>query len=134
VPVDAMPIEVRVLAYAALLQFVQIVIYAVPANLQLGPRYTAGPRDEPRAPQGVTGRLQRAVNNHFEGLILFTIAVIVVVLGNASSALTEQAAWAYLAARVLYMPAYASGIFMLRSLVWAVGFFATLAMLLAALL
>lgn len=133
-PFETMPIEVRVLAYAGLLQFLQIVVYAVPANLQLGPGYTAGPRDEPRAPQGMAGRLQRALNNHFEGLILFTIAVVVVVLGNASSSLTENAAWAYLASRVLYVPAYVSGIFMLRSLVWAVGFFATLVMIVVAVL
>ncbi|MEE4277012.1 MAG: MAPEG family protein [Halieaceae bacterium] len=133
-PIDAMPIEVRVLAYAALLQFLQIVIYAIPANLQLGPGYTAGPRDEPRQPTGIAGRLQRALNNHFEGLILFTIAVVVVVLGNGSSSLTENAAWAYLGARILYVPAYVSGIYLLRSVVWAVGFFATLAMLLATLL
>jgi uncharacterized MAPEG superfamily protein len=133
-PIDAMPIEVRVLAYAALLQVLQIVVYAIPANLQLGPSYTAGPRDEPRMPQGIAGRLQRALNKHFEGLILFTIAVVVVVLGNGSSDLTANAAWAYLAARVLYVPAYVSGIYLLRSLIWAVGFFATLAMLLATLL
>jgi uncharacterized MAPEG superfamily protein len=133
-PFEAMPIEVRVLGYAALLQFLQVIVYAIPANLQLGPSYTAGPRDEPRAVQGLAGRLQRALNNHFEGLILFTIAVVVVVLGNASSALTQNAAWAYLAARVLYVPAYASGVYLLRSLIWAVGFFATLAMIVVAVL
>lgn len=129
-----MPVEIQVLAYAGLLQFLQIAIMAVPVNIQLGPKYTAGPRDEERRPTGIAGRLKRAADNHFEGLALFTIAVIVVVLGDAASSLTAQCAWAYLIARILYVPAYASGIHLLRTLIWAVGFFATLIMLLAAVL
>src|SRR6056297_3645184 len=120
-----MPVEIQVLAYAGLLQFLQIVLMAVPVNIQLGPKYTAGPRDEERRPTGIAGRLKRAVDNHFEGLALFTIAVVVVVLGDAASSLTAQCAWAYLIARILYVPAYASGIHLLRTLIWAVGFFAT---------
>ena len=129
-----MPVELQVLAYAGLLQFVQIILMAVPVNIQLGPAYTAGPRDEERKPSGIAGRLKRAVDNHFEGLTLFAIAVVVVVLGDATSALTAQCAWAYLIARILYVPAYAAGIYLLRSLIWAVGFLATLIMLLVAVL
>ncbi len=124
-----MPVEIKVLGFAALLQFVQFVLMAVPVNIQLGPKYTGGNRDEEKRAAGVAGRLKRAMDNHFEGLILFTIAVIVVVLGDASSSITETCAWTYLAARVLYIPAYASGIFLVRSLIWSVGFFATLVML-----
>lgn len=72
------------------------------------------------------------MDNHFEGLALFTLAVVVVVLGEVTSDLTAQCAWAYLIARILYVPAYATGIYLLRSLIWAVGFFATLLMLLIA--
>ncbi len=79
------------------------------------------------------GRLKRALENHFEGLVLFTIAVLVVVLGEASNQLTETCAWAYLWARILYVPAYASGVFLVRSLIWSVGFAATAIMLIAAL-
>ena len=128
-----MPVELKVLGYAALLQFVQFVLMAVPVNIQLGPAYTGGPRDEKKEATGVPGRLKRALENHFEGLILFTIAVVVVVLGEASSATTERCAWIYLIARVLYVPAYVSGVFAVRSLIWGVGFLATLIMLIAAL-
>ena len=128
-----MPVELKVLGYAALLQFVQFVLMAVPVNAQLGTAYTGGNRDEQKQPWGLAGRLKRALDNHFEGLILFTIAVLVVVLGDASTASTEAAAWTYLVARILYVPAYASGVFLIRSLIWTVGFVATLVMLLAAL-
>ncbi|WP_431300844.1 MAPEG family protein [Tabrizicola sp. BL-A-41-H6] len=127
--------ELTVLALAGLLQAAQYVVFALPANLELGTRYTAGPRDQaPERPLSpVTGRLQRALNNHFEGLILFTLAVVVVTLGNQSTPLTQTAAWTYLVARVLYIPAYALGWQPWRSAIWAVGFFATVTMLVAAL-
>jgi len=128
-----MPVELKILGYAALLQFVQYIVMAVPVNLQLGVAYTGGNRDEQRQVTGVAGRLKRALENHFEGLVLFTIAVLVVTLGGASSPLTEACAWAYLWARVLYVPAYASGVFLVRSLIWSVGFIATAVMLIAAL-
>ena len=128
-----MPVELKILGYAALLQFVQFILMAVPVSLQLGVTYTGGNRDEQKQATGVPGRLKRAMENHNEALILFTIAVLVVVLGDASSALTVQCAWVYFWARVLYIPAYASGVFLVRSLVWGVGFAATAIMLIDAL-
>jgi uncharacterized MAPEG superfamily protein len=127
--------ELTALALAGLLQALQFTVFAIPANLELGTGYTSSPRDRPPSRQmsTVTGRLQRALNNHFEGLILFTLAVVVVTLGNQSTQVTQTAAWTYLGARVLYIPAYAFGWRPWRSAIWAVGFFATLTMIVAAL-
>ena len=127
--------ELTALALAGLVQMGQFILFAVPANLELGTRYTSGPRDKaPERPfSTMTGRLQRAMNNHFEGLILFTLAVVVVTLSGQSDRFTEACAWAYLAARVLYVPAYALGLVPWRSVIWAVGWFATLALLVASL-
>jgi uncharacterized MAPEG superfamily protein len=131
-----MPPELTALALAGLLQMGQILLMAVPANRDLGPDWTAGPRDTPpsRPLSPLAGRLQRAVANHFEGLALFTLAVIVVTLSGKGSTFTAACAWAYLGARILYVPAYALGLSPWRTIVWAAGFFATAAMLLAALL
>jgi len=79
-------------------------------------------------------RLGRALSTHFEGLILFAIAVVVVSLSGTSGTLTAACAWVYLAARVLYIPAYAFAWSPGRSLIWAVGLLATVIMLLAALI
>ncbi|MDJ0761163.1 MAG: MAPEG family protein [Woeseiaceae bacterium] len=128
-----MAVELKVLGYAALLQFVQFVLMAVPVSLQLGVAYTGGNRDHQKLATGIPGRLKRAFENHNEGLILFTIAVLVVVVGDASSPLTIQCAWAYFWARVLYIPAYVSGVFGVRSLIWGIGFAATAIMLIDAL-
>ncbi|MBF9061388.1 MAPEG family protein [Rhodobacterales bacterium HKCCSP123] len=128
-----MTAELTVLTLAALLQMAQMVLYSIAGNAQAGSRAAMGPRDEKIELTGVAGRLQRAMNNYFEGLILFGIAVMVVTLSGRSGALTEGCAHAYLAARTLYIPAYALGLAPWRSLIWAVGWFATLVMLLAAL-
>ena len=128
--------ELTALTLAALLQVAQFALVAIPANRELGAGYTSSARDRPPSRQmsPVTGRLQRAMNNHFEGLILFTIAVVVVTLGQQSSGVTQTAAWVYLAARVLYIPAYAFGWRPWRSAIWGVGFFATVTMIVAALI
>jgi uncharacterized MAPEG superfamily protein len=128
--------ELTVLALAGLLQALQFTTFAIPANRELGVGYTSSPRDRPPSRQMSTrtGRLQRAMNNHFEALILFTLAVVVVTLGDQSTPVTQTAAWAYLGARILYIPAYAFGWRPWRSAIWSVGFFATLTMIVAALL
>ena len=128
--------EITALTLAALLQVAQYALFAVPANRELGVGYTSSARDRPPSRQLsiTTARLQRALNNHFEGLILFTIAVLVITLSNQSTPTTQTAAWAYLAARILYVPAYAFGWRPWRSAIWVLGFLATLTMLVAALI
>lgn len=128
--------ELTTLTLSALLQIAQFALYAIPANRELGTGYTSSARD--RAPSREmspkTARLGRAFDNHFESLILFTIAVLGVTLSNQSTPLTQTAAYIYLAARVLYIPAYYFGLRPWRTLVWFVSLFAILAMLIAALI
>lgn len=128
--------EIQVLALAGLLQCVQYVLLSIPANLELGPRRTMGPRDGRPLADDVSpgvGRLYRALNNHFEGLILFTVAVVVLVLGDKTTGLSAGLAWIYLGARLLYVPAYWLGLSPWRSIIWATGWLATVLMLLLAL-
>lgn len=132
-PPALMTPELTVLALAGLLQVAQFAIFSVLANLQVGPRIAMGPRDDAPALSGKAGRAQRALNNHFEGLILFTLAVLVVTLGGQASGLTATCAWIYLIARVLYVPAYLFGWTPWRSVIWGIGATATLIMILASL-
>ncbi len=129
-----MTTELYVLALAALWQMVQFGLMAVPANLEVGVSKTLSPRDGESLQGQVslrTARLIRALNNHFEALVLFTIAVLVVSLSGQSSNVTEAAAWVFLIARILYVPAYALGWVPWRSLIWMMGFGATAVMLIA---
>ncbi|CAM3178722.1 MAPEG family protein [Paracoccus nototheniae] len=126
--------EITVLALAGLLQTAQLAGFSVLAQRQVGRRAAMGPRDTVAGPlPGMAGRMQRAVANHFEGLTLFTLAVVVVTLGEAGSTLTAACAWIYLAARILYVPAYLRGWVPGRSIIWLVGFTATVVMILASL-
>jgi uncharacterized MAPEG superfamily protein len=133
--------ELTALTLAALLQVVQFVLMSVPANLELGPTKTASPRDPrpdgrlaggaaqpqkpgafPRAQQPFRGAdplRHRLHRDHRLGPV---------------HPFTAACAWTYLAARVLYIPAYYFGWAPWRSLIWFVGFTATTLILLAALI
>ena len=133
--------ELTALALAGLLQVVQYVLMSVPANLELGLGKTMSPRDPDRLGKPLveqlspgSGRLFRAMNNHFEALILFTLAVVVVTLSHQSTTFTAACAYTYLGARILYIPAYWLGLAPWRSLIWSVGFLATIGMVIAALI
>ncbi|MFS4582056.1 MAPEG family protein [Phaeobacter sp. C3_T13_0] len=126
--------ELTSLTLAALLQALQFFAYAFTANRQLDTKTALGPRDTPVTLTGTAGRFKRAMENHYEGLVLFTIACVVVSISGQSTGFTSGCAWVYLVARIIYVPAYALGWTPWRSAIWFVGFFATVFMLIAALI
>ena len=135
-----MPVELTVLALAGILQAVQWILVAIPAMYELGPSKMMSARDRSRIGGSIeeqmsekTARLYRAHNNHFEGLILFTLAVVVVILGNKTSTFTAGCAWTYLIARMLYIPAYYFGLRPWRSYIWFLASSASILMILSAL-
>ena len=132
--------ELTALTLAALLQVVQYVLMAVPANIELGMGKTMSPRDRDRLGGSLedqlsvkTARLKRALDNHFEGLILFAIAVFVTTWSDQGNGITAALSGLYLLARILYIPAYVFGWVPWRSFIWLAGLVATTLMLLAAL-
>jgi uncharacterized MAPEG superfamily protein len=69
----------------------------------------------------VAGRLNRAKNNMLESLPIFlALAVLAQIKGGDPSRVTH-AAMVFFVARVIYVPAYVSGIPVLRSIVWLIG-------------
>ncbi|MEL6586382.1 MAG: MAPEG family protein [Pseudomonadota bacterium] len=128
--------ELTVLALAIVLQALQFVAYSIRANLDVGPGYAMSARDrDPSRPlSDMGGRLQRALANHFEALILFTASVVLVTLSDQSTQLTALCAWVYLGARIVYVPAYAFGWRPWRSVIWMVGFLATVTMVITTLI
>lgn len=129
-----MAFELQILGWSGLLAVAQLLALTVAANIQVETRLLAGPRDEAFRLPPLSGRLKRAFDNHLEGLAMFSPAVLVVVLGDGSTAFTTGCATVYLVARLVYVPVYAMGIPYLRSAVWVVGFAATVAMLVRGLL
>lgn len=80
-----------------------------------------GNRDELPEMSVVAGRLDRAKSNMLEALpILLSLALLALIKGGDTSE-AAHAALIFLIARVVYVPAYVSGVPALRSLVWLVG-------------
>lgn len=125
--------ELTVLALAAFLQAFQIGLAAWSLRRDGLQDWNASPRDTEPQFTPLTGRLRRAVDNHFEALIFFVIAVLLVSQTGAGNWLTAACAWLYLLARIVYIPAYAFGWSPWRSVIFAVGFAATMLMILTAL-
>ena len=129
-----MTTELTVLTLAGLLWALQFFAYLASGHRKMDINKAMGPRDTEVDRPGISGRMHRALSNHTEGLVLFGIAALVITVSQQSTGYTGALAWVYLVARVLYVPAYAFNWVPWRSLIWAFGLFATIAMLVAALI
>ncbi|TIO10212.1 MAPEG family protein [Mesorhizobium sp.] len=127
-----MSFELVMLAASCVLCLIQIIISSHAASLQRGYRWTASSRDAEMPPlTGVAGRLERALRNFLETFPVFVAAVFLVHVLGRESALSEWGAGLYLSARLVYLPLYAGGVPLLRSLVWNVAFVGIVLLLLA---
>jgi uncharacterized MAPEG superfamily protein len=117
-----MTTELTMLALAVVLGLVQIVLSAQAKALQLGYRWAGGSRDEPRPSlTSLAGRLERALTNFLETFPLFAAAVLVAHAAGRHDWMTVWGAELYVVARVAYVPLYAFGVPIVRSLVWNVA-------------
>jgi uncharacterized MAPEG superfamily protein len=115
-------VELQVLTWSVVLGFAHIIASSHAKSFQRGYRWTASARDEPLPPlKGVAGRLERALSNYLETFPLFVALVLTAQLAGIHSRLTEWGSLLYLGARVAYLPLYALGIPVIRSLVWNVA-------------
>ncbi len=81
---------------------------------------------------GVAGRLERALRNFLETFPVFVAAVLVVHVMGREGSLSAWGAVLYVAARLVYLPLYAAGVPLVRSLVWNVASVGIVLLLLAA--
>jgi len=125
--------ELTALALAALAQAGLLAWAALFTNLEVVREATLSDRSGTPLRDQVkpaTARLFRAYDNTNQGLLLFAVAVVVVSQGGAASPVTAACAFIFLAARLLYIPCYYFALSPWRSIVWGVGWVATLIMLL----
>jgi len=117
-----MTTELTVLAWACLLAILHLWLPIRAKTRQYGLRWNMGPRDvapEPAgAPSPVAGRLERAQANYYESFPLIAAAILIVSVADLETRWTAIGAILWLAARLLYLPLYAFGVPVLRSLVW----------------
>ena len=129
-----MTIELTLLGWTLVLALVQIMLAAGLRLGETGAAYNMSARDtEPPPPRPVTARLQRAQSNLFETLPLFAAAVLIAHVAGRNGEMTYWGCWLYLVARIVYVPLYAAGVPVLRTLVWGVSL-GGLALVLAAIL
>jgi uncharacterized MAPEG superfamily protein len=110
--------EIAVLGWSVVLLVVQILL---PSSLSydLGTGYLAGPRDEERQSSSVVARrLSRALRNLLETYPAFVALALALAVTGKTGGMAATGAWLWLVARVVYVPLYAAGIPMVRSLVW----------------
>ncbi|WP_068303329.1 MAPEG family protein [Pararhodobacter sp. CCB-MM2] len=122
--------ELAALSALSLLHFATIFIAQRFLTRDIGTEGNTGTRenlDAQLAP--VTLRLRRATANFTENVGPFIIAIVVVVLAGKTSTATAVLAWVYVAARMLYVPAYALAWVPWRTLIFGVGMLSTLALL-----
>jgi uncharacterized MAPEG superfamily protein len=128
-----MSLELAMLAASCALCLTQIVIASHTASRQRGYRWAASARDSDVAPlTGIAGRLERALRNFLETFPVFVAAVLLVHVLGRDGALSRWGAVLYFSARVVYLPLYAAGVPVIRSLVWNVAFAGIVLLLLAA--
>ena len=113
-------VEMQMLWLSIALGLVQIVL---PVVFNLGrTSWALGPRDEAGPPSTRIGaRLERALKNFLETFVLFAAVVLLAQAMGRHSANSALGAQLYFWARLAYVPAYAAGIPLLRTLIWAVS-------------
>jgi uncharacterized MAPEG superfamily protein len=117
-----MPVELKILALGALLLFVHIFTATRFKTAQYGRKWNVGARDEdlPEA-NAMTGRTMRAQANFMETFPIAIVALLGVVIAGKTSPTTALGGWIWLGARVVYLPLYAAGVPVVRTVVWTIG-------------
>lgn len=113
-----MPVELQSLLGSALILFALLSVQGTLAPLTHGLGWGLGPRDEPRTPSVLQGRMNRIIANHLEGMAMFAPLILVAHLAGVSTPLTQLGAALFVVSRALFAVVYAFGIPVLRSLVW----------------
>jgi uncharacterized MAPEG superfamily protein len=117
-----MSMELKMLAWSIVLGLLQVALAATVTTGQRGFGGGAGARDGDPAPvTPLAGRLNRAAANFLETFPLFAAAVLAVVVAGRTSFISELGAWMYFIGRLVYLPLYALGVPVVRTIVWAVA-------------
>lgn len=125
-----MPTEIVMLGVGVVLLLLQLFLQSIPATIEMGGDYKAGPRDEARVLRGVfAGRADRAFRNLLETFPAFAALALALVVTGRNGGLGALGAEVWVVMRILYLPLYFIQIPYLRSLVWFVSIFALVAML-----
>ncbi len=118
-----MSLELSVLAWGCVLAAVHIFAAAAVKTRQYGIAWNVGARDGAQPePAPVVGRLMRAQANFFETFPIMVAAILLVEAAGRTGSGTAAGALIWLVARIVYLPLYAAGVPVLRSVAFGLSF------------
>ncbi len=127
-----MGVEMTMLAFAMAIGMVQLLLAGRMNNGQRGTTWNLGARDgEPPPVTPMAARMERARRNFMETFPFFAATVLALEILFRHNAYTTYGSEIYVAARLLYVPLYAFGIYGLRTLVWLIATVALVVMIVA---
>lgn len=113
-------IELKLLAAAALLGLTQVLLTGAVRTRAYGSDWNVGARDttptDRKTP--LVGRLERAQANFFETFPLFAAVILAAAVAGRLGGSVTIGAWLYVVGRIAYVPLYAAGVPVIRTLVW----------------
>ena len=114
--------ELIVLAWGCILALVHVFAAVRVKTRQYGTKWNVGARDEELPPpQPLVGRLARAQANFFETFPIFAAAALIVAVAGLGDRWTAIGAWLWLGARLVYLPLYALGVPVVRTIVFLIS-------------
>jgi uncharacterized MAPEG superfamily protein len=121
-----MSIELSMVAALIALGLFQLALTAVEYRRVHGVKYANTARDVPSTKQDskLLGRLSRAQSNMMETAPYFIGLAFIIHVAALSTDVTQLAAIAFVALRVIYLPLYAFGVPSIRGMVWTLSFVA----------
>jgi uncharacterized MAPEG superfamily protein len=122
-----MTIELQALYVVAAILLVLLSVQGMLAPITHGLKWGLGPRDEPRTPSILQGRMNRIVANHLEGMAMFIPLILIADLADVSTPLTQWGAVIYAGGRAAFAVVYLVGVPVLRSATWGAAMVGLLA-------
>ncbi len=122
--------ELSALAWGCVLGLIHIFAAAHLKTRQYGAAWNVGARDEALPPPApLTARLVRAQANFLETFAIVAAAILIVTTAGLSTDTTRIGAWLWLGARVAYLPLYAAGVPVVRTVAFGVSLIGLLMLL-----
>lgn len=119
-----MPTEFIMLALSIALGLIHVLLHGQSASLQRGYGWAFSARDKAAEPLvGITGRLERAMRNYLETFTFFAASVMLAHTVGQHPAMITAGSVLYFCSRLAYLPLYALGIRLWRTIAWNLSVF-----------
>ncbi|MEL7117070.1 MAG: MAPEG family protein [Pseudomonadota bacterium] len=124
--------ELTYLLYGVILLIVHLLVQATISDLSKGLGWALGNQDERRDQPAVADRIERALKNYNETFVAFVALALLLTVSEKANETSALGAAIWFWARVAYVPAFASGIPLVRSVAWLTSMAGLVLMIVAA--